>query len=82
MARQSKLTELKDNIRLRGMVTQDAAVVVVELGTSNEIQFSASGSAKRSSSDRFVRGVGETLAAARALEGLAAKLRKEVQPWL
>lgn len=82
MARTTGMKELSDKLKMRGMVTNDAAIVTIEIGTTNDISFSASGTSKRSSSDRFVRGVGETLATARALENLARKLRKEVEPWL
>lgn len=78
--RKSKFDEIQDTISVNGLVTGDAAIMVLSMRTSwNEHLFKVTGTAKRSPDDKANPVVGERLALARALESAAAKLRRSIR---
>lgn len=82
MARESSTREVDDSLNLRGMVSSTAAVYIVEIRDELGQVLSASGTAKRNSTDKGHYEVGSSLAIARALENLARKLKREVREYL
>lgn len=76
--KQTKTFQVETTIEVSGLESQDAAIITVELD-SEAGGVTASGTAKRGNGDKYVPGVGNTLALARALESLARKLRREIK---
>lgn len=79
MGRQTKARSYDDQIKISGLSTSEATIVIVETENGN---FSASGTAKRGNGDKDYEPVGTSLALARALENLARKIRREIKEYL
>lgn len=93
MSRSTKTDFFKTKVGIKTASSRDATITIarVEMMSSvgsgknarNElIEISAQGVATRGPKDKSNRGVGETLALARALEGLSRKLRKELEGYV
>lgn len=77
MGRKTKASRTAGTVVMNGIQSGDATIVIAELGG-----LSASGTAKRGPEDRHYSEIGDILAQARALEGLARKLRREIKDFL